>query len=275
MTRPRPAWPSSTRPWHASYGRIAIPSDSGSASDGMASGPRVVGLVSDGRYVMLGEQPRPCFYVPLAQHYRSPVTLMVPSQGDPSSLAGPLTHILRELDPDLPVFNVTSGSHAGAPVGVAPRMSGLAKTPVAVESPFARAGSSPPSTAHRRCRGRGSRPAGARTAPPGRRLFPERSADRAGCRHRVEVVARRRPLLRGRTLSALVRGLRATRRPRCSAWRSAFLRARLRAGAGAGLRCLLPHRRRRLPARGRSRLSRLGLRGRGLVHARGGLLGRG
>jgi predicted permease len=66
----------------------------------------VVGTVSDGRWVMLGEQPRPYFYVPLAQYYRSPVTLMVRSQGDPSSLAGPLTRILRDLDPDLPVFNV-------------------------------------------------------------------------------------------------------------------------------------------------------------------------
>lgn len=65
----------------------------------------VVGIVSDGKYVMLGEEPRAYFYLPLAQRYRSPITLMVRSPSDPLSLVGPVQGILRNLDPHLPVFN--------------------------------------------------------------------------------------------------------------------------------------------------------------------------
>lgn len=77
----------------------------------------VVGVVSDGKYLMLGEEPRPFFYQPLPQNYGSPVTLMVRSAAEPSSLVGPLTRILRELDPELPFFNVrTMDAHMRASV---------------------------------------------------------------------------------------------------------------------------------------------------------------
>lgn len=66
----------------------------------------VVGLVADGKYLMLGEEPRPYFYVPLAQRYQSPITLMIRSAGDPEALVAPLRTTLRDLDPDLPLFNV-------------------------------------------------------------------------------------------------------------------------------------------------------------------------
>ncbi len=66
----------------------------------------VVGVAADGKYVMLAEQTRPYFYVPLTQHYRSPTTIMLRSAGDPSALAGPLQKLLNGMDPDLPVFNV-------------------------------------------------------------------------------------------------------------------------------------------------------------------------
>jgi putative ABC transport system permease protein len=66
----------------------------------------VVGVASDGKYLMLSEPPRNYFYLPLAQNYRSPITLMARSEGDPAALAKPLQDLLRELDPDLPVYNV-------------------------------------------------------------------------------------------------------------------------------------------------------------------------
>ena len=66
----------------------------------------VVGLVADGKYVMLGEEPRSYFYVPLAQRYSSPITLMVQSASAPDTLLGPLQHLLREMDANLPVYNV-------------------------------------------------------------------------------------------------------------------------------------------------------------------------
>ena len=72
----------------------------------------VTGVARDGRYVMLAEAPRAYFYLPLAQHYRTPMTLLVRSAGDPAALASPLQALLRELDPDLPVYNVrTMESH--------------------------------------------------------------------------------------------------------------------------------------------------------------------
>lgn len=66
----------------------------------------VVGVAADGKYVMLAEQPRSYFYVPLDQHYRSPVTIVVRTATDPGPLAVPVQRLLNERDPDLPIFNV-------------------------------------------------------------------------------------------------------------------------------------------------------------------------
>ncbi|MGB2714421.1 MAG: ABC transporter permease, partial [Vicinamibacterales bacterium] len=66
----------------------------------------VVGVAADGKYVMLAEQSRSYFYVPLDQHYRSPITLMVRTATDPATLAMPVQRLLTERDPDLPIFNV-------------------------------------------------------------------------------------------------------------------------------------------------------------------------
>jgi predicted permease len=67
----------------------------------------VVGVAADGKYVMLAEEPRAYFYLPLAQRYRSPITLLVRSaSSDPSALVKPLQDLLHELDSDLPIFNV-------------------------------------------------------------------------------------------------------------------------------------------------------------------------
>ena len=65
----------------------------------------VVGVAADGKYIMLAEAPRGYFYLPLAQDYRSPMTLMVRAAG-PGGPRAPLQELLRELDPDLPVYNV-------------------------------------------------------------------------------------------------------------------------------------------------------------------------
>jgi predicted permease len=66
----------------------------------------VVGVARDGKYVMIGEEPRAYFYLPLAQHYRSPMTLIVRSDADPAALVKPLQDVLHRMDADLPVFNV-------------------------------------------------------------------------------------------------------------------------------------------------------------------------
>jgi predicted permease len=66
----------------------------------------VVGVTRDGKYVMVAEQPRSYIYLPLAQHYQTPVTIIARTSSDPGALAQPLQRLVNELDPDLPVFNV-------------------------------------------------------------------------------------------------------------------------------------------------------------------------
>lgn len=66
----------------------------------------VVGVTRTGKYIMLGEEPRPYFYVPLKQHYSNPVTLHLYTAGDPAAIIPTLRQVLRELDPHLPIYNV-------------------------------------------------------------------------------------------------------------------------------------------------------------------------
>jgi predicted permease len=73
-----------------------------------AGGPaiEVVGLVPTGKYVMLSEQPRPYFYVPFAQRYAAPMTLVVRAAGAPASLTKSVHDAVTRLDPDLPVYDL-------------------------------------------------------------------------------------------------------------------------------------------------------------------------
>jgi len=69
----------------------------------------VVGIAQTGTYVFLAEPPRPFVYLPLAQHSRSRMTLVVQSTAaDPAPLVAPLRDIVRELDPKQPLYNVRS-----------------------------------------------------------------------------------------------------------------------------------------------------------------------
>jgi len=66
----------------------------------------VVGVVPTGKYLMLGEDPRPYFYMPMEQNYRSPITVLVRTSVEPTSLADAVRAEVNALDPDLPVFNL-------------------------------------------------------------------------------------------------------------------------------------------------------------------------
>ncbi len=67
---------------------------------------QVVGVARNAKYVMLGEEPRPFFYEPLAQHHVSPVTLHLWTDGDPAALTPAVRDVLRQMDADLPIYNV-------------------------------------------------------------------------------------------------------------------------------------------------------------------------
>ena len=66
----------------------------------------VVGVAADGKYVMLAEPPRPYFYLPLAQRYDTPITVLARTGGDPAVAVMALQKLVAQMDPDLPVFNV-------------------------------------------------------------------------------------------------------------------------------------------------------------------------
>jgi predicted permease len=67
---------------------------------------QVVGVARNAKYVMVWDEPRPFFYAPLAQRQVSPVTLHLWADGDPSALTPAVRDVLRQMDADLPIYNV-------------------------------------------------------------------------------------------------------------------------------------------------------------------------
>ena len=66
----------------------------------------VVGIARDGKYRQLGEKPRPWFYAPILQAYRSQAVIHLRTRGEPAELAGALRQAVREIDPNLPLTAV-------------------------------------------------------------------------------------------------------------------------------------------------------------------------
>lgn len=65
---------------------------------------QVVGLIEDGKYQSLTENPKPAMFVPLLQSPASQTTMVARAQGDPGPLAPAIRSHLRRLDPGLPSF---------------------------------------------------------------------------------------------------------------------------------------------------------------------------
>lgn len=68
----------------------------------------VVGVAATGKYTMLTEDPKPYFYVPFSQGYGMPASLVVRASSDPHGLAHSLRATVLAVDPDLPVYNLTT-----------------------------------------------------------------------------------------------------------------------------------------------------------------------
>jgi predicted permease len=68
----------------------------------------IVGLAGNGKYAFIAEEPRPFFYVPLAQNFLSTRALQVRTATAPEALIGPLREEVRQLAPDLPVMQLES-----------------------------------------------------------------------------------------------------------------------------------------------------------------------
>ncbi len=67
---------------------------------------QVVGLVKTGKYVTLGEDPQPCYYVPLAQHPMSAGSIVVHAQIPPAALMADVRQVFRSLDKEIVVYQV-------------------------------------------------------------------------------------------------------------------------------------------------------------------------
>ena len=65
---------------------------------------RVAGIVEDGKYGNLAEEPRPAMFLPILQSPSTMATLVVRSTRDPRRLAPAMRTALRDLDPGLPCF---------------------------------------------------------------------------------------------------------------------------------------------------------------------------
>lgn len=66
----------------------------------------VVGLTRTGKYEAIFEDPRPYFYLAYAQYYSSRHILQVRTSMPPESLAQAIQGAARELDPNVPIYNV-------------------------------------------------------------------------------------------------------------------------------------------------------------------------
>ncbi|HKQ62297.1 MAG TPA: ABC transporter permease [Candidatus Polarisedimenticolaceae bacterium] len=81
-----------------------------------ADGPwvRLVGIVRDGKYFYIGEQPRPFVCTPMAQGGGLNASLIVRVAGEPAAMIPAVRARLEALDPSLPIYDVkTLGQHLG------------------------------------------------------------------------------------------------------------------------------------------------------------------
>jgi predicted permease len=63
---------------------------------------QVVGIVEDGKYKTLAEQPRPAMFLPILQSPNSATWLVVRTNGNPQQVGAAMDSRLRDLDPGLP-----------------------------------------------------------------------------------------------------------------------------------------------------------------------------
>ncbi len=94
---------------HFFPGQSAIGTQFRYAGEPRAKNIEIVGVVRDARYVSLREKKTPYFaYVPIAQSDIFSLALHVRSTGDAEKLAGALREQVRQVDPRLPVHDVTT-----------------------------------------------------------------------------------------------------------------------------------------------------------------------
>ncbi|MGH9764575.1 MAG: FtsX-like permease family protein, partial [Blastocatellia bacterium] len=69
---------------------------------------QVVGVTADEKHIFINEDPRLFFYRPLAQLYEPFAAIELFTAGDAASLTSGFTEAVHEVDPDLPLYDVTT-----------------------------------------------------------------------------------------------------------------------------------------------------------------------
>src|SRR2546423_3259528 len=64
----------------------------------------IVGVVPDGKYNSLGEDPKPALYTPVYRDYSGAVTLVAHTRGDPRQVLSALRGEVQKLDPSISVY---------------------------------------------------------------------------------------------------------------------------------------------------------------------------
>ena len=81
----------------------------------------VVGVTTTGKYRFLFEDPQPYFYVPIAQEYTGLRVLQVRTSMSPESLRPAIERVIRQLEPNLPLYDVQTMARAlGSGLGFFP-----------------------------------------------------------------------------------------------------------------------------------------------------------
>jgi predicted permease len=82
----------------------------------------VVGIAKDTKVNFLGEEPTALLYLPLEQNYASQVTVQVRSAGAPETVLGTVRRELQQLEPTMPLLNVSTYREVFQQALWAPRM---------------------------------------------------------------------------------------------------------------------------------------------------------
>ena len=74
----------------------------------------IVGVVPEGKYNSLGEDPKPALYTPLYRDYSGSATLVARTRGDPHAVLSALRAEVQKLDPSVSVYSMkTLKEHMG------------------------------------------------------------------------------------------------------------------------------------------------------------------
>jgi len=86
----------------------------------------VIGIIGECRYWSITDRNRPLVFRPLAQNYWGNLTLMIRTAGPSTPLRASVEQIVRQLDPDLPLYNVRTMEQqiASSPLGLMPMRMG-------------------------------------------------------------------------------------------------------------------------------------------------------